>query len=131
MENIANGLYAISSIIPFIGLLYLGVVIYQKLKKKREIDFSLKKVYNYFLGFLVLAPVIACIYFFPIAFYDQGFWLEDKSQYIESQNALKFLGIAILSFYALVRAAIFLPHHDEYYNIGPKLLFLSLFPGIA
>lgn len=131
MENIANGLYATSYIISFIGLLYLGVVIYQKLKKKREVDFSLKKVYNYFLGFLVLAPVIACLYFFPIAFYDQDFWLESKSQYIESQNALKFLGITILSFYALVRGAIFLPHEDEYYNVGPKLLFLSLFPGIA
>ena len=131
MENIANVLYISSGIIALIGALYLGIVIYQIFKKEREVDFSPKKGYNYFLGFLVLAPVLVCLYFFPIAFYDQGFWLESKSQYIESQNALKFLGITILSFYALVRIPIFLPHRDEYYNIGPKLLFLSLFPGIA
>lgn len=131
MENITNILYVLIGIIAFTGLFYLGIVLYQKLKKKREVDFSLKKVYNYFLGFLVLAPVFACIYLLPIAFYDQNFWLDSKRDYIESQNALKLLGIAILGFYTLVRAPIFLPHEDEYYNVGPKLLFLSLFPGIA
>ncbi|GAA4115571.1 hypothetical protein GCM10022393_15730 [Aquimarina addita] len=131
MENIANGLYISTSIIAFIGVFYLGIVSYQTFKKDRKINFSLKNAYNYFLGFLVLAPVLASLYFFPIAFYDQDFWLETKSQYIESRQALKFLGIIILSFYTFTRGAIFLPHKDEYYNIGPKLLFLSLFPGIA
>ena len=131
MENITNALYVITIIIAFTGLFYLGIVLYQKLKKKREVDFSLKKCYNYLLGFLVLIPVFACLYLLPIAFYDQNFWLEDKLYFIESQKALKLLGIAILSFYIMVRACIFLPHQNEYYNIGPKLLFLSLFPGIG
>ncbi len=131
MENIANSLQIISSIIAVIGGLFFASVIFQKVKKNRKVDFSLKKVYQYLLGFLVIAPVIVAIYFLPITFYDQEFWLEGKQQYLQAQEALKLLSAAIVAFYALVRIAIFLPHKNEYYNIGSQLLLVSLFPGIA
>lgn len=131
MENTTNVLYIVSGIITFIGILYLGIVTYQTVKKKRKILFSQEKIYKYFLGFLVLAPVMVALYFIPITFYNPDFWLNNSIQNLEVQNGLFYLGISILVFYAMVRAAIFMPHENEYYNIGPKVLFLSLIPGIA
>jgi putative ATP-binding cassette transporter len=131
MENIANKLNLVSGVIAFIGVLYLGIVMYQIFKKERKWDFNSKKTVSYLLGFLVLTPVIASIYFLPIAFYDQDFWLSTRLQYLESHKALIFLGITIITFYTLVRTTIFLPHKNEYLNIGPELLLLSLFPGIT
>ncbi len=131
MENITNLLHIVTGIIGFGGLFYLGIVLYQMYKGNRKVHISKSDVYNYLLGFLVLIPILASLYFIPIAFYDLNFWSKNIVQYVTLQNALVYLGMGILSFYALVRAAIFLPHENQYYNLGPKLLFLSLFPGIA
>lgn len=131
MEKFTSLFYISSCILACIGLFYFGIVLFQKVKKKREVDFSWKNIYNYVLGLLALVPVIAGLYIVPVAFYDPNFWLEDASQHFEAQNALKLFGLAILGFYLSVRSSIFLPHKDEYHNIGPKLLFLSLFPGLA
>lgn len=131
MENIANKIHVVSALIAFIGVLYLGIVMYQMLKKERTIDFAFKKGVNYFLGFLVLIPVLVALYFLPVAFQSPDFWLENNNQYASAQNALIFLGTAILAFYILVRFTIFFPHKNEYYNIVPQLLLLSLFPGIS
>lgn len=131
MENIVYKLYLINSIIAFIGLLFFGVVIFQKIKKDRTLDFSSKKVYSYFTGFLVLSPVILALYYIPVALYDEDFWLDNKYQYLQEQNAVMLLGIIIVAFYALVRISIFLPHKNQYYDIGSQLLLLSLFPGVA
>lgn len=131
MENIIYKLYLINGIIALLGLVFFGLVIFQKINKKREVDFSYKKVYSYFKGFLVLLPVLVALYYIPIALYDKDFWLDSKYQYVEAQNAVVFLGIIILGFYALVRISTFFPHKNEYYDIGSQLLLLSLFPGIA
>ncbi|CAC9975513.1 cyclic peptide export ABC transporter [Flavobacterium panici] len=131
MENIIYKLYLINGIIALLGLVFFGLVIFQKINKKREVDFSYKKVYSYFKGFLVLLPVLVALYYIPIALYDKDFWLDSKYQYVEAQNAVLFLGIIILGFYALVRISTFFPHKNEYYDIGSQLLLLSLFPGIA
>lgn len=131
MEKFTSLFYISSCILACTGLFYFGIVLSQKLKKKREVDFSWKNIYNYVFGFLALTPVLAGLYIVPISFYDQNFWLEGASQHFDAQDALKLFGLAISGFYLLVRASIFLPHKDEYYNIGPKLLFLSLFPGLA
>ncbi|UUF16681.1 MULTISPECIES: cyclic peptide export ABC transporter [Flavobacterium] len=131
MENIIYKLYLINGIIALLGLVFFGLVIFQKINKKREVDFSYKKVYSYFKGFLVLLPVLVALYYIPIALYNKDFWLDSKYQYVEAQNAVLFLGIIILGFYALVRISTFFPHKNEYYDIGSQLLLLSLFPGIA
>jgi len=131
MENIANNLYLVCSIIAFLGLTYLGSVTYQMMKGERKIDFTLNKVYYYFLGFLVLIPVVACLYYIPLAFYDENFWLALNPQYEAAQKALWVFGVFCFSFYALVRLPIFLPHEKEQFNIVPQLSLLSLFPGIA
>lgn len=131
MEKFTDLFYVSAGILAFIGLFYLGVVLYQRFKQDRKVDFSLKNVTNYFLGCLALVPVVACLYVLPIAFSDQNFWSEGLSAYDETKNAMILLVAAIFGFYLMVRASIFLPHTDEYYNIGPKLLFLSLFPGVA
>lgn len=131
MENIIYKLYLINGIIALLGLVFFGLVIFQKINKKREVDFSYKKVYSYFKGFLVLLPVLVALYYIPIALYDKDFWLDSKYQYVGAQNAVLFLGIIILGFYALVRISTFFPHKNEYYDIGSQLLLLSLFPGIA
>lgn len=131
MEKFTSLIYISAGSLVFTGLIYLGIVLYQKVKRKRGVDFSLTNVSNYFLGLLALAPILACLYLVPITFYDPGFWSEGSVLYGGTQNALKLLGVAMIGFYLLVRTSIFLPHSDEYYNIGPKLLFLSLFPGVA
>lgn len=131
MENIANKIYIVIAVTAFIGVLYLGIVMYQMLKKERTIDFSSKKGVNYFLGFLVLIPILATLYFLPVAFQSEDFWLENNTQYASIQNAIMVLGSVILGFYILVRATIFFPHRNEYYNIVPQLLLLSLFPGVS
>lgn len=131
MEKFTSLIYISAGILVFTGLFYLGVVLYQKVKKKRGVDFSLTNVTNYILGCLALAPVLTCLYFIPVAFYDTNFWSESLSIYNESKYALGLLGAVLVGFYLVVRVSIFLPHKDEYYNIGPKLLFLSLIPGIA
>lgn len=131
MEIIAKVSYIANSIMALIGVLYLGLVVYQKMKKKRIFLFTGKNILNYFLGFLVVVPVLAVLYTIPLAFYDPNFWSEGASQYLEARKEVLSLGIGILCFYAGLRASIFMPHKNEYYNITPKLLFLSLFPGIA
>lgn len=131
MESIINVSYIINGIMAFIGVLYLGIVVYQKMKKKRTILFTKENILNYFLGFLVLAPILAVLYIIPIVFYDPNFWLEGTSQYIEARKGIYSFGVGVLCFYAVLRASIFMPHENEYYNITPKLLFLSLFPGVA
>ncbi len=131
MEIITKVSYIANSIMALIGVLYLGLVVYQKMKKKRVFLFTGKNILNYFLGFLVVVPVLAVLYTIPLAFYDPNFWSETASQYVEARKDVLSLGIGILCFYAGLRASIFMPHKNEYYNITPKLLFLSLFPGIA
>jgi putative ATP-binding cassette transporter len=130
MENIVNVSYIASGIIALIAILYLGMVSIQIIKKKRNIEVSKKKVYNYFFGFLALVPVIVCFYYVPIAFYDSEFWLNTE-QYLYQQEAIIFLAIVVVSFYALTRATMFVPHDNIYYNIAPLLLIISPIPGIA
>ena len=81
MENMIYKLYLINGIIAFIGLLFFGLVIFQRIKKKREIDFSYNKLYSYFMGFLVLSPVILALYFIPVALYNKDFWLDSNLQF--------------------------------------------------
>ncbi|MCK8524323.1 cyclic peptide export ABC transporter [Aquimarina sp. D1M17] len=131
MESIANKLYIANGVMLFLGLLYLGIALYQLTKKKRKFNFSSSRIINYLLGFLVLIPVIASFYYFPVAFYDQDFWSKTGIEYLKLHEALRFSAAGILSFYAITRATIFLRHQDEYFNVVPKLLFLSLFPGLA
>jgi len=131
MENLTNIIYLISFIIALIGLGYLVVVIAQTFKKLRTAEFSYQNIKDYLLGFLVMAPVVAAIYYLPIALGVQDFWSVANAKYQEVQLAVKLFALTLVSFYALVRLAIFLPHENEYYNIVPKLLLLSLFPGVA
>lgn len=131
MESIAIKLYVFSGVIAFLGLFYLGIVVYQQIKKERAIDFSLKKAYDYLLGFLVLLPVATALCYMPVAFYAKGFWSPMQSQYLEAQNAMILLITVIFTAYAFVRLSMFLPHKKEYYNTVPQLLLLSLFPGVA
>ncbi|CAM1356211.1 cyclic peptide export ABC transporter [Tenacibaculum halocynthiae] len=131
MENITNKLFILSGIIAFLGILYFGTVLYQIFKKERKIDFSFKKIVNYFLGFVILAPIIVSIYFFPVAFYDQNFWSSTKLENLELQTSIISIGAMIIAFYTVVRLSVFMPHKNHYFNVTPQLLLLSLFPGVA
>ncbi|XLS30261.1 cyclic peptide export ABC transporter [Flavobacteriaceae bacterium M23B6Z8] len=131
MENIANIIYLACTVLAFLGTLYLGFVVYQKIKGKRSFAFTLKNLLNYLVGFVVLAPLVLCLYYTPMAFYDENFWMTQNTQYDSAKKALWFLGIFGYCFYALVRFPIFLPHEKERHNIIPQLSFLSLIPGVS
>ena len=131
MENIANIAYISCSVLAVLGLVYIGIVTYQKIIGKRSFDFSLKKAMEYVIGFIVLAPVVACLYYIPLAFYDEKFWVTQNVGFQEVKDALWFVGIFSYVFYGFVRLSVFMPHEKEQVNIISQLSLLSLFPGIS
>lgn len=122
--------YIASAIVALITAIYLGIVAVQTVRKKRTLEVTKKKTISFFLGFLALAPVLACLYYLPIAFLDSEFWT-NASQYLEQQNAMVLLAAVITGAYALARATIFVPHENVYYNIAPFLLMITPIPGVA
>ncbi len=131
MENISSIMLIISGVIASLGGLFLLLVIYQAIKKDRFFRFSWKAVSNYLLGYVVLVPVLGALYVFPMAYQHQDFWLDSNAQFAQLREALMFFGASLVMFYTLVRVAIFLPHKNEYWNLGSQLALISLFPGVA
>ncbi|WP_337966391.1 cyclic peptide export ABC transporter [uncultured Flavobacterium sp.] len=131
MDNTVFTIEILTAALALIGIIYSIIAVVQIIKKKRKREISLAKISNYIVGFAAILPLFACLYFMPIALYDQNFWSVQSQNYKVLSDAIIQLGIVISVFYFLTRITIFFEHKNKYHNILSSLLLISLIPGLA
>ncbi|UII23757.1 cyclic peptide export ABC transporter [Fulvivirga ligni] len=131
MGNIPNYLYIFGGLLILVGVSISTVTFVQFYRKKRSIQITARKVYHYLGGILLLLPLFICVYFIPVAFYDENFWNAISVRYDDIKQSMMFFSFSLLGFYLLTASTSFFPHYNKYYNEIPPLLILSLFPGVA